>query len=103
MRFGRWAINYGTLTLNHDEGYEIDLEGMTCSAEMLDWVFQINAKAWATIDDLGQLVKALNEIFRPQATLCGFGIDHHLDATAFLKQRFREPLSIVQLPSDSAP
>jgi hypothetical protein len=90
MKFGRWTINQSRLTLAHDEGYEIDLEEMTCSAEMLDWIFQINAKAWATIDDLGQLVKALNEIFHPQRNLCGFGADHRLDATAFLKKRFSE-------------
>ena len=90
MRFGRWTIDQNTLTLNHDQGYVIDLERMTCSAEMLDCIFQINTKGWATTDDLGQLVKALQEIFYPQRTLCGFGIDHKIDATEFLKQRFSE-------------
>jgi hypothetical protein len=90
MRFGRWTINHSNLTLTHANGHEIDLEEMTCSAKMLDWIFQINAKGWASIDDLGQLVKALDEIFNPQGRLCSFGVDHQLDATAFLKQRFAE-------------
>lgn len=88
MRFGKWTVNESKLTLDHDDGYQIDLEEMTCSAEMLDWIFQINAKPWATVDDLGQLIKALNTIFRPQRTLCGFGVDHQLDATEFLKRHF---------------
>ena len=90
MRFGRWTFNRSRLTLTHEHRYEIDLEEMTCSAKMLDCIFQISAKGWASIDDLGQLLKALDEIFNPQATLCSFGVDHELDATAFLKRRFAE-------------
>ena len=89
MRFGRWIVDENKLSLDHDKGYKIDLEATTCSAQMLDWIFQINAKAWATIDDLGQLIKALDAIFYPQSTLCSFGVDHNLDATKFLMERFR--------------
>src|SRR5688572_15832951 len=51
--------------------YEIDLERCTTSAQVLDWIFQIAEKTWATDRVLAALLHALNAILHPQSTLCG--------------------------------
>jgi hypothetical protein len=45
---------------------------------ILDWVFQIEEKSWATPDDVGQLVKAIVDIFGRH--VCGSGVDYPFDA-----------------------
>ncbi len=73
------------MVLTHtSENYEIDLEDCGSSAQMLDWIFQICSKAWATPQDLGDLVQALNDLLRPQATICSFGTDKKLDVKKHL-------------------
>lgn len=87
--WGNWRLDVSNLTLNHKtDGYYIDLESIDGSAEMLDWIMQINAKSWATTEDKGNLVEALNAIFYPQANLCSGGADRKLDAKAYLDQLF---------------
>lgn len=57
--------------------YQMDLEGCSTCAELLDWVFQIAQKAegFVSNEHLGQYVRLLNEVLDPQATLCGWGKD----------------------------
>jgi hypothetical protein len=50
--------------------YEIDLERIATSASMLDWIFQIRCKAWATSVVQRDLNNALHDLFHPQANLC---------------------------------
>jgi hypothetical protein len=76
MEFGNWEFNKKNLTLRHSgagKGYEIDLEECTTSAGVLDWIFQIESKTWASEEDLGYLVRALNVLLAPQDTLCSGG------------------------------
>jgi hypothetical protein len=90
-RWGNWVFHANNLTLFCDAGsYEIDLEQITDSAAMLDWIFQLRIKPWVTNDIIGDLITAFENIFRPQGTLCGQGINRKLDATAFLKKRLEE-------------
>jgi len=89
--YGPWkfATDNLTLTLSDRERrarYEVDLERINTSGEMLDWVMQVANKTWATPDDLGWLVRALNAIFHPQATLCSFGSEKWIDASVHLKR-----------------
>lgn len=42
------------------------------SAETLDWICQVAGKRWAD-DILARLVRALDDVLRPQARLCSFG------------------------------
>jgi hypothetical protein len=51
---------------------------------MLDWIFQIRKKAWATNKIMGDLLTAFKDMFRPQALLCSGGHDKKLDARAHL-------------------
>ena len=61
------------LTLRIPPFYEVDLEWMKTSAEILDWVAQVNAKSWATVEIIGQLFKAIDHILQFQANYCSGG------------------------------
>lgn len=54
--------------------YEIDLERIGSSATVLDWIFQIRGKTWATPTVLRDLINALHDILDPQANLCSGAI-----------------------------
>lgn len=88
LRFGRWTFDPAHSCLEHGLGYWVPLNEVGTSARMLDWIFQVAAKSWATPDDIGQMVLALQEIFEPQARLCSFGQDTPFDAGKFLADRF---------------
>ena len=92
--WGNWTLeitgDVPWLALKAKEGsYEIDLHRIDGSAEMLDWIFQLRMKAWVTNDIIGDLTSAFQDIFRPQSTLCGAGIDKKLDAKTFLEKRIK--------------
>ena len=53
--------------------YEIDLERIGSSAAMLDWIFQIRGKAWATSTVLRDLLNAFHDVSGPQSSLCSLG------------------------------
>ena len=62
--------------------YWIDLKDCTSSAVVLDVICQIAGKQWATDDVLAGLVRALDDILEPQATLCSCGTDKRIDRRA---------------------
>ena len=72
---------------------------MNSAAQMLDWIFRINKKSreMYPAQDLADLLQALQDILDPQANLCGGGAGKRLDATAYLKHRYR------QGPADPTP
>ncbi|MFZ0912802.1 MAG: hypothetical protein WBQ76_00700 [Candidatus Korobacteraceae bacterium] len=65
----------------------INLNEITDSAKMLDWIFQFRMKGWATNDIMGDLLSAFRDIYKPQQTLCSEGKDKHLDAKVFIGKR----------------
>jgi hypothetical protein len=88
--WGAWVLDTEALVLvlTGEHGpYEIDLESITDSSRMLDWIFQIRMKTWSTNNIVGDLISAFQDIFRPQATLCGGGVGKELDAGAFLRKK----------------
>jgi hypothetical protein len=73
--------------------YEIDIERVHSSAAMLDWIYQINKKAWATTKVMKDLLAAFDDVFDAQANLCscslGGGTGKVIkDPGAFLQNRF---------------
>jgi hypothetical protein len=89
-KWGEWTLDAKSLTLDLQSdrhSYQIGLETITDSAQMLDWVFQIRRKRWATNDIVGDLINAFEDIFSPQGCLCGMGVGKTIDSTAFLKER----------------
>jgi hypothetical protein len=58
--------------------YGFELTRFVSSARMLDIIMQVDGKTWATAHCLAGLIHALNDILRPQATLCSMGRDKWL-------------------------
>jgi hypothetical protein len=87
--FGTWLFDQHRLTLEHmgDPMYNIDLESITSAAEVLDWIFQIEEKSWATDAEIADFVRAIEYLFG--RGICGGGINNQIDTKALLKQRFQ--------------
>jgi len=64
--WGEWEFK-SNLTLVWRGHYEVDLEGINSTAQMLDWIFH----AWSR--DGAHLVAAFEEIFNPRAHCCSMG------------------------------
>lgn len=63
--------------IHQPTGYEIDREECATCAGLLDWIFQIAGKNEETFpnESLGELIRLMDEIIQPQATMCSFGED----------------------------
>ncbi len=93
-QWGPWLLDTGTMELLYVNGgrtfYAIDLEKISTSAALADWIFQINGKSWCQLSDMGHLIAALGDICNPQATLCGCcvngGTGRTIDAAARLRR-----------------
>jgi hypothetical protein len=78
VKFEYWMYNKSLKTLTHcSTGYYINLGKIHNSAELCDWIFQIVNKSWVTNCVIGDLLRALDYIFRPQETFCSLGYDKH--------------------------
>ncbi|WP_008310422.1 hypothetical protein [Leptolyngbya sp. PCC 6406] len=87
MRWGSWNFDERQLTLTHaTENYEIDLEEIHSSADILDWIFQILGKEWGDTITIYNLLVAFEEILNPQANYCSFGQDKSVDGGALAKK-----------------
>jgi hypothetical protein len=87
--WGNWMFDAKRYYLDYtNEQYDIDLSDLTDSARVLDWIAQVNGKAWMSPEDTGHLVEAINDIFHIQSSFCPGGVDQILDAPAFLKREY---------------
>ncbi|MBN1841502.1 MAG: hypothetical protein JW883_04360 [Deltaproteobacteria bacterium] len=75
-------INERTLTITLDTGqhkYEVDLERCNTPGQVLDWIFQVFSKRWATPELMYDFLEALNVACHRfhgtsvQGCLCSFG------------------------------
>jgi len=74
--FGNWTFDEKALTLCYKEHqYCVDLRECKTSAELLDWICHISESTWASQDDVGAFVRAVNVLIQPQSTLCCEGKD----------------------------
>lgn len=86
-----WTYDPENLTLNIDSPggvYDVDLEKCNDSAQILDWICQVSHKTWATREDIGHLVDALDELaggLGLQSKVCGGGTNKKFDFGAHLK------------------
>ena len=77
-KYGNWVLNFEYNSLDHEKGvYRIPLKDMTGSSRILDWLYQIEEKPWATDADLGNLVRAMVALFGRD--LCSAGNDKTID------------------------
>ena len=89
--WGCWIYHPENFTLecSDERGfiYEVDLELCRTSAEMLDWIFQVSKKTWATADIVKDLLTAFDDLLSPQATLCSFGRNGQINPREILRSR----------------
>ena len=70
--FVPWKLNKNYELEIWNGAYCIPLGEIHNSASMLDWVFQINKKVWATPQIVKQLLNALNYYLSPQQFYCSW-------------------------------
>ena len=97
-RWGPWKIDPVRRAIFYDgpHDYWLPLAQTNNSAEVLDWIVQLHEKSWATPEDIGNLVAALDDIFDLQNNICGCGIDHRIDAEAHVAK-------LLEAASDGGP
>ncbi|HYF72787.1 MAG TPA: hypothetical protein VD864_08190 [Nocardioides sp.] len=74
--WGPWLLDeeHAVLYLPNDE-YWIELpRSCTTAAAVLDWIFQLVGKTWVDDRTLVGLIRALDDVLHPQATLCSMGV-----------------------------
>jgi len=79
MKWGNWMFDSNNLALIHADGYTIHLNEVDSSAEILDWIFQIQQKSWADASTMHDLLSAFDAVLRPQAHYCSEGKDKRAD------------------------
>ena len=81
QKWGNWIFDEAQMCLTYQNGqlqYYVPLRTCTDSPHILDWIAQLAEKTWCTPDDLGNLVKALDELLRLHS-VCGEGVDRSFD------------------------
>jgi hypothetical protein len=87
-----WEFDPDVIVIRHRiEGYEIDLATCVNSAEVLDWIAQLDGKTWVSSTDLGNLVRLMKDLLQCQPNFCGGGIDRPADPVAILEERLGHP------------
>jgi hypothetical protein len=87
VQWGQWKYRADVFSLdNETQGYEVDLDTCTDSAQILNWVFQASSKEWsneASVD----LIEAFRDIFNRQANVCPGGKGKKIDPRAVAQSR----------------
>jgi len=67
QRWGSWRVvrESGTLEFEDRDPF-FDLAGVTCAADVLAQIFEINNQAWATPQATKDLLRALDYLLDPQ-------------------------------------
>jgi hypothetical protein len=87
-QWGEWAYNPDNYTLTYaGKGYEVALDEITTSAEMLDWIFQLHGKSWVTPKVMHDFLTALDDLLGPQANYCGEGKSKKASPKKYLDAR----------------
>ena len=79
-RFGRWRFDPEQSTLScraglSDHQYYIPLAQLTNSAQILDWLCQIQSKRWASPEIVWDLIEAIVFLIDPQSHICCGGVE----------------------------
>lgn len=103
--WGRWRYDSKRLVLeyyNKDSsmGYEVDLEDCDTASEVLDWIASLNNKSWTTVEDIGNLVLALNDLLYLQSNIVHLQNDERFDVISHLKGKEGKPSNIFREQAD---
>lgn len=83
--FNRQYLTIEVPLPSHGQFYEVDLERCNTSAQMLDWIFQLQGKTWMTPELMREFLATLNraciEIFQEsvQGCFCSCGNNYQVD------------------------
>lgn len=90
MKWGSWTLNPKNLSLER-EHYDISLKSIKNSAELLDWIFQVQSKTWAEPQVLHDLLAAFDDVLHPQENYCSMGVDHQVDSEKLASEYVANP------------
>ncbi len=95
----KWRFNHENLTLTAMEpySYEVGLERMTTSAEVLDWIIQVQQKSWCTPEHIYELIEAIDFLIGPQSCLCSCGKEC---GPIDVKKKMSKRWSVVMIADD---
>jgi hypothetical protein len=84
-QFGAWQLKVKTRVLHHGvyPDYEIDLDKIKKSADVLDWIFQLQEKTWVTDAHIADFARCIRYLFGRR--FCGSGSDGPIDIRARLR------------------
>lgn len=77
--------------------YEIPLDRMKTSAQVLDWVAQLSGKVWMTNEALGAFVREIDRVLYLQNNYCSWGRSRGVvDAVTLAKQNENAPHIVIE-------
>jgi len=82
--FGTWFIQGEELVLKREDWRRIDFEQCNNSAQVLDWIFHYQGRI--TVEELGDMIEALQAILHPMANYCSNGVDKKADGLNLLRK-----------------
>jgi hypothetical protein len=88
MKWGNWSYDPETFYLTYKHFYPVNLTTKNSNSALLDLIFQLNTKDngnWDS-DCVSDLVKAINDIFYPQANCCSGGENKKFNAKKLCKK-----------------
>jgi hypothetical protein len=86
-QWGSWVYDPSTRTLLcKEQSYGIPLEEITDAAELLDWIFQVRGKEWATPQILAEFLEAIQFLLSPQAHFGSQGMSQPFDVKLHLER-----------------
>lgn len=74
LQRGLWICD-GQFIWHERTDYWMPVESMTTSAHVLDWIAQVAKKRTYADEEIGQLVRLIDDVVAPQATLCSGGAE----------------------------
>tara|TARA_R110001632_G_scaffold158041_1_gene276190 strand:+ start:193 stop:549 length:357 start_codon:yes stop_codon:yes gene_type:complete len=82
QKWGKWRYDPNTFYLTYNNWYPVDLTTKDNNSKISDLIFQISTKESDKWDSncVGDLVKAIADIFHPQENCCSRGVNMQFNA-----------------------
>ena len=93
LRWGQWRLVADTHEMEHDDApwYGVDVDRCVTAAETLDWIVQLARKSWCSSKDVGDFVRALDQIADGlQGAVCPFGRSRRVNMRVLVDEYLEE-------------
>lgn len=94
MKWGGWVLtdHESGPSLDFPEGtYEVALAECNSSAQILNWIFHLKEKTWATQQVMDDFLTAINDILEPRANFCTGGLERKADGVVIARKYISNP------------